>query len=149
MMREVSEEVTCDLWPRLTGSWDPGRASCCSPSRPAVWRSTWAGSAAWAGPGCSPTRSGCRWRPPVVDRGTVDYYPQDPGSCFTQKRPGPLILWKETSCLKCFDELIIFNISQSDASSFWWFHSGVGSAEVAAAPPPRFSYFFSFKFRID
>lgn len=55
--------------PPLTWSWARDTVSCCSPSHPDAWRSTWEGSAAWGGPGCSPIWSGCQWRPPVVNKG--------------------------------------------------------------------------------
>lgn len=57
-------------WPSLTWSWGRDKESCCSLSRPDVWRSIWAGSASSAGPGYSPIWSGSRWRPPVVNSGT-------------------------------------------------------------------------------
>lgn len=60
-----------DLWPTLTWSWGPDRASCCSLFHLVAWKSIWEGSAAWACRGCSPIWSGCRWRLPVVKSGTT------------------------------------------------------------------------------
>lgn len=64
----VLTEAHAQSWPLtlVTWSWGRGAASCCPRSHPDAWRSTWGGSAAWSGPGCSPIWSGCRWHLPVV-----------------------------------------------------------------------------------